>query len=69
MTAERQYVRVQFPNSSRTYTYHNDGPPLAVGQAVKAETRHGWVTAEVVELVEEQPPFDTKPVTAKEAAA
>jgi hypothetical protein len=64
---ERQYVEVQFGTSSRIYTYHNDGAPLAVGQQAQVETKHGLVTVTVTGIRDE-PPFATKPAIAKENA-
>jgi hypothetical protein len=58
-----QYVAVRFqPGQSRTYTYHNEGEPVAPGDWVKVETKDGWKQVEVVEIVDEKPPFATKPV-------
>lgn len=38
----RQHVAVKFnPESERTYTYHNDGEPVAAGDRVLIETGKG----------------------------
>jgi hypothetical protein len=65
MPDNRQYIACQFANSGRTYTYHNDGEPLAVGDQVKVETRNGRQVVDVVELVAEPPRFETKPILNK----
>lgn len=39
----RQYVAVRFtPGDRRTYTYHNDGPPVAPGDTVTVATTREW---------------------------
>ena len=65
----RRYVAVEFKPGGRTYTYHHDGAPLAVGNEVKVSVgtpnRQGYTReqkATVVALVDEKPPFATKPV-------
>ena len=65
----RQYLAVEFKPGGRTYTYHHDGAPLAVGNEVKVRVgkpnRQGYTreqTAKVAALVDEKPPFATKPV-------
>ena len=61
----RQYLAVKFkPDAARTYTYHNDGPPIAVGERVKvpAFRGDGWQPATVDAIVTEPPKFETKAV-------
>lgn len=61
----RQYVAVKFwIGNKRTYTYHNDGEPVAAGDVVKIADRHGdgWSRVTVHEISHEKPPFDTKPI-------
>lgn len=51
--AERQFIAVQFRSGDkRTYTYHNDGPPVGAGQQVKVPDRSGdgRTRATVVEI-------------------
>lgn len=61
----RQYVGVKFnPSDSRTYTYHNDGPPVAVGDEVIISTTRGDRTLPVVAVSTDEPPFLTKPIKA-----
>lgn len=61
--AHRQYVAVNFGGASaKTFTYHNDGEPLAIGDKATVNTKNGAIrTVEVVELFAEAPPFDTQP--------
>lgn len=62
---DRQFVAVRFkPEAKRLYTYHNDGPPLSVGDrpAVAAFQGDGWQRVEVVEIVDQLPTFATKPI-------
>ena len=59
----RQYVAVEFnPWDRRSYTYHNDGPALSIGDKVKVETKDGEKTVTVVGLPESAPAFPTKPI-------
>ena len=61
--AQRQYVGIKFrPGDTRTYTYHNDGPPVAVGDTVKINGRDGWKAHEVHSATFDKPAFDTKPI-------
>lgn len=63
-----QYVAVKFsPVDSRSYTYHNDGEPLAVGDMAKvASNRDPSVWKRVkVEAIVDKPEFDTKPILGK----
>ena len=60
-----QYVACKFRSTdTRTYTYFNDGPPVAVGDEVKvADNRDGGCKrVEVVEITDKEPPFSTKPI-------
>lgn len=63
----RQYVIVKFRESDvRGYTYHNDGPPVAPGEAVKIPDKHGdgWTRRKVHGVTYEKPEgkFDTKEI-------
>lgn len=60
-----QYVACKFRSEDkRTYTYHNDGEPLVIGDAVKVADRSGdgWMRVEVVSIADEAPSFPTKPI-------
>ena len=63
-----QYVAVKFsPVDSRSYTYHNDGEPLAVGDMAKVPARgdpSAWRRAKV-EAIVDKPDFDTKAILGK----
>ena len=64
----RQYIACKFrPEDTRTYTYHNDGNPVRVGDFVKvADNRSdGWKRVEVVALLDNAPPFETKELLGK----
>ena len=63
----RQYVVCKFrPTDQRTYTYHNDGEPVAIGDKVKCPSRHGgWTAAEVVKISDQAPVFETKAIEGK----
>jgi hypothetical protein len=66
----RQYVAVRFnPNDHRTYTYHHDGEPVAVGDDVKIADGDRWKRALVISIAEEEPPFPTKAILGKAPAA
>jgi hypothetical protein len=59
----RQYVVCKFrPGDTQTYTYHNDGEPVAVGDTVKVPGAEGWSRAKVVRLDRIIPSFPTKPI-------
>lgn len=61
-----QYVACRFGESGQTYTYHNDGAPVAVGDKVKVEVRNeGSKTVTVVQILDKAPKFTTKPVLGK----
>lgn len=60
-----QFVACKFRSTdTRTYTYVNEGDPVAVGDFVKvADARSdGWKRVEVVEIVDHEPPFACKPI-------
>ncbi len=65
----RQYIEVRFGGpGSRRYTYHSDGPPLAVGDSVdvlvgkpNARGYRRRSKAKIAALVDDPPPFRTKP--------
>jgi uncharacterized protein YhfF len=62
----RQLVAVQFnPWDQRSYTYHNDGEPVAVGDQVRVLTTKGEKIVTVAALPQEQPTFETKPIVGK----
>lgn len=61
----RQFVACKFRESdSRTYTYHNDGEPLASGDVVRVEDRSGdgWKKVFVAAVTDQEPSFPTKPI-------
>ena len=59
----RQFVACKFkPWDQRSYTYHNDGAPVAVGDRVTVETAKGTQTVTVDALVPHAPTFPTKPI-------
>jgi hypothetical protein len=65
-TPNRQFVAVLFkPWDKRSYTYHNDGEPVAVGDNVIVETAKGTQTVTVSALPDAVPPFPTKPIIGK----
>ncbi|WP_422057360.1 hypothetical protein [Sphingomonas sp.] len=63
---KRQFVVVRFrPEDTRTYTYHNDGEPVAAGDMLKVDDARrgdGWKRVECVSVTDEVPPFQTKPI-------
>lgn len=64
----RQYVACKFrPDDKRSYTYHNDGEPVAVGDEVKIAGRSddGWQRVYVAAVGDEMPSFETKPILGK----
>lgn len=64
----KQFVDVKFrKGDAKSWCYHNDGEPVAVGDIVKVPTRFGsgWQRAEVVALSISQPPFATKEILGK----
>jgi hypothetical protein len=65
-TTTRQFVAVLFkPWDQRSYTYHNDGEPVAIGDQVIVDTNKGRQTVTVSALPTEQPSFPTKPIVGK----
>jgi hypothetical protein len=63
--SKRQYVLCTFRQSdTRTYTYHNDGEPVAKGDVVRVEDARadGWKRVYVVGTTDEAPRFATKPI-------
>jgi hypothetical protein len=62
----RQFVAVLFkPWDQRSYTYHNDGEPVAIGDQVIVDTAKGQQTVTVSALPIEVPPFPTKAIIGK----
>lgn len=53
----RQYLTAKFrPADKRAYTYHNDGPPVAIGDEVKLPStrgQEGWVRGTVFGIITE----------------
>lgn len=65
---QRTFVAVTFRKGDRkSYTYHWDGEPFAVGDEVKVADRHGdgWQRVYVAGVTTTPPPFDTKPILGK----
>lgn len=60
---DRQFVKCAFDGSDRLYTYHNDGPPAAVGERGTVDTKKGRASVTVMDVTDEAPPFETKPFT------
>ena len=58
----RQYIRCKFnEHDYRTYTYHNDGAPVKVGDRVLVENRGIQKIVTVVSIAREAPTkFETK---------
>lgn len=69
MTNSRQYIVCKFgPTQKRGFTYHNDGPPVEVGDDVKvpAPRGDGWNSAIVTEVGVAAPTaFETKGILGK----
>lgn len=64
--SERQYLAAKFnPWDQRTYTYHNDGDPVAVGDQVVVPSRAGRATVTVEAVGVPRPKFDTKAIIGK----
>jgi hypothetical protein len=60
-----QYVSVQFkPWDRRGYTYHWEGPPLAVGDKVIVATKDGEQVVTVSSIDVPPPAFETKAIIA-----
>lgn len=63
-----QYVACKYREADkRSYTFHNDGEPVAVGDQVKIAGRgdDGWQRVFVAAVSDEKPAFDTKPILGK----
>lgn len=59
----RQYVAIEFhPADRRSYTYHNDGDPVSIGDRVVVETKKGTQKVTVVGLPTAKPAFETKAI-------
>lgn len=58
----RQLIAIEFAPMGRSYTYHNDGVPVAVGQQVRVQTPRGPQTVTVVSVNPPTPKFETKPI-------
>ena len=64
----RQFIEVAFKPGGKTYCYHNDGEPVAVGDKVKVEARdEGWTAVEVRAIRETPPAFETKAILGRAA--
>ena len=64
----RQYVACKFrPDDRRSYTYHNDGEPVAAGDQVKIPGREedSWQRVHVVSVSDDEPSFPTKAIIGK----
>jgi hypothetical protein len=60
-----QYVACKFRIAdTRTFTYSNDGPPVAEGDQVRVPDRsgEGWKKVFVVSVTDVEPPFPTKAI-------
>lgn len=65
----RQYIACVFrPGDRRSYTYHNDGEPVTVGDRVVVSTDRGAQAITVTEIIERAPTFATKGIAGKERA-
>lgn len=63
MTTNRQFIACAFrKGDTRTYTYHNDRDPVAVGDEVIVTTARGPSKVFVSALIDEAPKFETKPI-------
>lgn len=63
-----QFVACRFrPEDSRTYTYVNEGAPVAVGDIVKVPDNRsdGWKRVEVVSITDKAPNFACKAILGK----
>lgn len=62
----RQFVACKFRIAdTRTFTYANDGPPVADGDVVRVPDPRGgdgWKKVFVVSVTDEEPPYDCKPI-------
>jgi hypothetical protein len=67
---DRQYVAAEFNKGGRTYTYHNDGEPVAIGDRVDVLTPRGEQTVTVIRTFDgPRPPFETRPIIGKERSS
>lgn len=57
------------PGDRRTYTYHWDGEPFAVGDKVVVTTNRGPAAVTVESVSDIAPAFETKPIVGREPAA
>jgi len=62
-----QYVACKFRvQDTRTYTYHNDGAPVAPGDQVKVADARGaddaWKRVFMVSVSDRKPDYPTKPI-------
>jgi hypothetical protein len=66
----RQFVAIKFREADqRSYTYHNDGPPVSIGDRVLVPSRNGGSQAVIVAgLGIDPPPFETKAILGLEPA-
>ena len=55
----RQLIALEFNEGGKRYTYHNDGEPVSVGDAVRLGTGRGTVVAVDVEAPKSG---ETKPI-------
>jgi hypothetical protein len=62
MPDKRQFLAVRFDGSTRPYTYHNDGPPCAVGDRVRVKTGRTKPVTVTVAGILRRPGFATKPI-------
>lgn len=54
----RQFVACTFqPGEGRSYTFHNDGEPLNVGDRVRTES---GAAVHVASIIDDEPDFPTK---------
>jgi hypothetical protein len=65
----RQFIACVFKSGGRSYTYHNDGEPVAEGDQVKVTPRDGdgFQVVTVVAVVDQAPSFPTKGILGKAA--
>lgn len=62
-----QFITCKFrEHDTRTYTYVNNGPPVAAGDTVRCESRdgNGYQRITVVEVDVAEPSFACKPIYA-----
>jgi len=69
MTTKRQFIACKFRTTdAKSFTYHNDGPRVAVGDQVKVPPFRGdgWVGV-TVSAIDVEPPtkFETKAILGK----